>query len=259
MQASDRISFRAIGGLALEAFRRRWWLLLPLAGAQWLLSSKMEQAPDVLIAGWPGEAWAKAVYSMIDDLGCGLMSAIMIALALTGSRREPLAAARSGLSLLAALPTILVVELVASGPGWMMDLAFGEAEDLPLAMLLAQLGGFLIWLAILLVAMAIVGAAVPLAIDQRLSPITAVKGALQLSMGHRKRLLWMALAFGFAQMVIALGGSLPFTIGQDDEPWFSEWSFHVIAVLDALVLAALYLELSRLTLSAPERTAETFA
>ena len=256
--ARDRVSFRGLGRLAWEAFRRRWWLLLPIAGAQWLWSVSLERAPDVLLAGWPGKAWREVVYTVADDAGCGLMAAVMIAVALTGARREPLVAVRTARWPLAALPTILLAEVVVSGPGWLMHLVFEETDSLPLPMLAAQMVAFLAWMAVSLGALALFGATVPLAIDQRLSPLAAVKRAFQLTAGHRRRLLWMAPAFGLAELVIALGGSGAFELAGQGEHWASEWAFHVTDLLDALALTALYLELSRLASSAPDRTAETF-
>ncbi len=258
MTPTDRISFRAIGRLAWEAFRRRWWLLPPLAGLQWLLSSAMDRTPDVLVAGWPGEAWAETVYTMVDDVGCGLISVVMVALALTGGRRAPLAAAETGRSLLAALPTILLVELVVSGPGWVTQLAFREPDDMPTAMVWAQSAAFLSWLALLLVALALFGATVPLAIAQRLSPMAAVKGAFRLTAGHRKRLLLMALTLGFIELVIVVSGWTAFIMAGQGEHWAAEGGIYMIEILDALVVAALYLGLTRLASSAPDRMAETF-
>lgn len=259
MGAADRISFRAVWRTGLEAIRQRWWLILPLVAGLWLVDRYLIDDAVLLIVMSLGVDYYQPATNILEDLTEALACLVIIGLAISGGRRAPLRPRAMLMGLFVALPTLLLAELAVSGPGWLRNAFLKVGEEPELADLLVSGGAWLAWVLWLLALFAVVGTTVPLAIDRRLSPVGAVRGALALSAGQRWKLLWIAIGVALVELALVLATNLPFLIAGMGDHWASDLGTYLANTLEAVVLAALYLELAGQNDSAPERTAEAFA
>jgi hypothetical protein len=258
MGASNRISVVAVARASLEAIRRRWWLILPLlAGLWWVDLNAITTlvSPLVMVMGvdyfQPGS-------DVIEDLCSGLVAAMICGLALSAARKAPIRPGALLMGLVVALPTILLAEVATDGPGWLRNIFLKMDGDPGLTILILASGAMIVWLVYLLVLFVTVGAAVPMAIDRRLSPLGALRGAWGLTVGRRRSLAWIGLLLGLLDIALIVLLTAPFMLAGQDDHWSSNLGTYVVTGLDAVVMAALYLQLAEGD-DAHTRTAETFA
>ena len=255
----DRISFRAVWRTSLEAVRQRWWLILPLvAGLWWVDRNLVDDGVKLVVLAW-GVDYYQPATNILGDLASGLFGAVIIGLVLSGGRRAPLRPGALLMGLFVALPMILLADLATCGPGWLRNAFLEVGEEVDVGALLLSGGAGLAWAVWLILLLAVVGTAVPLAIDQRLSPIAAVRGALALTAGRRRRLLWIGIGIGLVELAVVLAATMPFLMLGMGDHWASDIGTYLATAVDAVLTAALYLELAGLTDRTPERTADTFA